>query len=521
MELKCHQMSTPADNTRYKQTRIPSVTPKKNKEANKEANTGSKELVVNREQRQVMKDNIFSTNVCKKNALIKQWLIDSKGIDVGSAKLNQTFDQSKSVNVDAAWHNRKKNKQCYSALVKDTPASQVSSEVSFNVAKLYKAKEMASVNIRHNSEEMDDSINFGESALSGRSSTARRRANKTEKMKRLSMLHSKGGEMHDQLIASENMMSSDYNTARGSQQLTEAKSYAEWEDRSNPPNTIEKGSDVTKSDVDADSIEPNGPALNTTQGTADDKSIEIEAESKKKSNDIEQDEQPNNVDVLQRFREGVENQDSATICEMFELIITKLSLVQENITQVKNTQKSYGQRIDALERSLDVCYQAIDDVDGEVEEVVDANIKIVQALIKEENEISVIKDDMQRIMQRNNKGCFLINGLVVKKGQIAKDVVKSFLKKVMGITDDIEIQSAHSIGKSIGSPIWFQLYDANDAIKLFEHVSNLKGKLNAKNKKYQLREYLTDQDRETKTRNQDIKMENARLPDSHKCEIFL
>ena len=201
--------------------------------------------------------------------------------------------------------------------------------------------------------------------------------------------------------------------------------------------------------------------------------------------------------------------------DMFELIITKISTVQNSLREVREEQVQINERIDQVSNTTDVVSQIVDDLDKEVEEMTDTNLKIMQATIKVEDTVHVIEKNVVRLTDKINKGCFIINGA---EEVDAKEEIKNFFKNQLELQEEIEVQSAHKMGKAKYAPIWFKLSDPNDAAKIYKNISKLKDKENANKKKYKLREFTSDEMKELKIRQQDIVMENGRLPESHKVE---
>ena len=93
------------------------------------------------------------------------------------------------------------------------------------------------------------------------------------------------------------------------------------------------------------------------------------------------------------------------------------------------------------------------------------------------------------------------------------------MKTKLQITSGLKVSAAHLMGKRATSPVWFQLLDQDDVSVIFQHVSHLKDVTNATGKKFVLREYLTEEDREWKTRKQDLIAENRCLPVSHQVTM--
>ena len=161
---------------------------------------------------------------------------------------------------------------------------------------------------------------------------------------------------------------------------------------------------------------------------------------------------------------------------MFELMITKMSLIQESITDVKASQNKLKEQVCTISATLKTQAQTNKDMQADLDDIATANIRLVEATIKCESEINTIKDGIYKLAKRAHKGEFLLYGLQITEDNIPKVEVESFLKKVMKIEDDILVTSAHAIGKKANSPVWFCVEDPDDVVTIFSHVSNLKQK---------------------------------------------
>ena len=144
---------------------------------------------------------------------------------------------------------------------------------------------------------------------------------------------------------------------------------------------------------------------------------------------------------------------------MFELIITKLSTVQNNIKYVKNSQDRMSVRVSELEQYADVLLQSLDDAEDAINDISDMNLKLVQAAIKSEEQIDSTKKAIQALSSRCNKGAFIVNGLVVPKDKSVQDTVSGFIKDVLKVPFKVKLTSAHRMGNARNAPTWFRISD--------------------------------------------------------------
>ena len=226
------------------------------------------------------------------------------------------------------------------------------------------------------------------------------------------------------------------------------------------------------------------------------------------------------VDVLGRFKKRLDEEDKTVFYDMFELLITKMSTVQAEIKGVKETQSKVSEKFTQIEHALDFYAQSIEEIDADLEDVTNMNVKIVQATLKCDDVMTRMQSSAKMMAQSLTKGAFLIHGLDINKEDTVKSQVTSFFEQKMLIPKDkVKVTSAHPIGKKANSPIWFKLEDPDDTAVIYEHMSNLKGKKNSNDRGFRLQEFTDEQTRESKVRQQDLQADNHRLPLSHQATM--
>ena len=176
-------------------------------------------------------------------------------------------------------------------------------------------------------------------------------------------------------------------------------------------------------------------------------------------------------------------------------------------------------RVSDLERAIDVCTQSIDDLDAAIDETNDANLKLIQGVIKNEEMIANLRGEAEKTLSRLNHGSFIVNGVYLEDNQTPKEAVQDFIIQKLEIKDGLNIQSAHKMGGSVKALIWFRLLDSDDMAIIFKNISKLKGKLDLKGKPFRVREFTLDGRKAQKMRYQDLKMENKRLPVSYQVDM--
>ena len=500
-------MSTPAENTRYR-TCVSAKHGGLRKEKQMEP-TSMSEIQL-RERRQVLKFSGQLQNIQKRNKYVSNWLQQTK--PTLNDKRDKNELQRKVEKVSQVLNEESVNEKptvkqlCKQAAnVLSTPTSDVS-EVSFKTVPINGS--VFGETIQKDSVEMEASIGLGHSALSGRSSTARRRLNKAKKMQNLQRCHGKVEVLGSNTSDKVNLM----DEINGNDEMP-----SDHDKNSQQDNTSDNVSHKSGGEASRSQRSNHGSQTQTTSTRNTNQQEQVENEDE--NNDEEkQEEEVIDLKILDQYKNRLDQGDQHVYYDMFELIITKLAVVQNSIKEVREEQNQINTSINSISKTLDVCVQSIDDIDAEVDEVNDANVKLVESVIKIDDKITALDVDVHKIVTESNKGCFIVNGYYIDKEDDAKESLQNFFKQQMEITDGLELTSAHKMGNAFNSPVWFRLKDPNDVATIYDHVKKLKDKTNNKGKSYRVREYMDEQTREQKTRTHDIIMENRRLPEAHRIE---
>ena len=503
-----HYMSTPAENTRLRTC----VSAKHGGfREDKHIPTTSMSEVQLRERRQVLKISGQLQSIQRRNKYVSNWLQQSESTfnnNSDKSEIQKKFEKVPQVLIDKSINRKPTVKQlCKQAVnVLNTPTSDVS-EVSFKTVPINDS--VSGETPQKESAEMEASIGLGHSALSGRSSTARCRLNKAKKMQNLQRFHGKAEVLGSDSSDKVNLM----DEIHGNDEMA-----SEHDRNSQQDNTSDNVSHKSGGEADRSECSNQGSRNQSTSVTNTKQQQVDNAEQNEVEDGEEKEEDVIDLKVLDQYKSRLDEGDQHVYYNMFEMIITKLAVVQNSIKEVREEQNQINTSIESIGRTLDVCVQSIDDIDAEVDEVNDANVKLVESVIKIDDKITALDADIHKIVTENNKGSFIVNGYYIDKKDDAKENLQSFFKQQMEITDGLELTSAHKMGNAFNSPVWFRLKDPNDVATVYDHVKNLKDKTNNKGKSYRVREYMDEKTREQKTRTHDIIMENRRLPEAHRIE---
>ena len=369
------------------------------------------EAVMEREKRRIRKEAQTAKSVSRSNEFVNNWLRRSKEIIVKHSKVNASAmvlsgsRSEKSIKGDANFKVLNVNEDdnavgvATDVCIQSDKTCAELSEVSFNPDKVQlngnegnKGKESANRGWYKEKwdDDKDDSIEFGHSAMSGRSSTARQRAQNEERRKKMANLHSsqlKNFQLSAWFDHEENSQEA-LNESQSS--VTMAYQHEEIETNvKSRSEDINGSANRSRSNEDGQVVE-NGVA-GSLQSKHESASKESGKSSQEKSYEIQDDINDElNVEIIDQFKKRLQEKDESVFYDMFKVIITKLSTVQNELKEVKNNQSSINDRICELERVVDVCTQSLDDIDAEIDDINDANLKHVQALIKVEGLMSVM-----------------------------------------------------------------------------------------------------------------------------------
>ena len=510
-------MSTPADNTRIKKASGKTTLHNLEQQEESASFIQQQRVPLRRNKRQVLKQALYETNVNKKNELVVKWLAQAGNVNRKNESKDNSLEDWANIGFDAQNDKRGPFDSLHSSEVSFKPITMsMHSHVDAAEDSVY--KEGAEKDMRSSCAD-EDSIMLGHSAVSGHSNASSRRLLKSKKLQGLARLHGRAELNHGQIVSSQSYETADNMSIRSqprrgemtTQQSEESRSRTQEnrsECRSDRSNTNQQNETVKAAGENREKEETELRKLNTSKTTDEEQ-------------DADQEDQKNEqfgMKMLEDFKVRLEENDTTVFYNMFELIITKLTVVAAEIKQVKDEQKQMFDRIVAVEEAIDSCTQGVNEMDEELAEASNTNVKLIQAVIKCEDATFEIKKSVNNIQKKLNQSCFIVNGLYRNENTSAKKAVTTFCKEKLGISE-INITTAHGMGKANHAPIWFELADPEDSALIYGALEKLKDLVNEKGRKYRVRGFKTDEERANDMRKQDIKMENRRLPQSHQMDL--
>ena len=417
----------------------------------KPSNTKKSLRSVTSVDRSLKKRSIYRSIDNKKDALVQRWLATSQELEINSNKIGES--------VNWNW---------------EEATSQTSSEVSFNLPK-------RSINIGEMPEPNTLQASVTEDAEIQNMRESERPGNKMKKMAK-KLAHGSLNFNHDNVVNEVFIRTQSCASLRDSQAelpVTESTS------RSMQSLNYDGSAEIRHGNNQPDQIQTENPENDESKGgNHDTQSPEM---------------QKNDVEVLTQFKTRLEADDKTVVYDMFELMITKMSCIETSLNKVKNVQGSLTKKITALENAMGSYERDINEMEEDVAEVSDMNIKLVQAAIKCDENFRTVASKVKNVTRAMNKGCYICYGLANKKNDVAKETIKKFCSGTLGLKDqeEINITTAYMIGKKDHSPIVFQLQDPNDAQKIFAKITDKKPK-NVKDRRIIIREFLDAEDRDEK-----------------------
>ena len=209
----------------------------------------------------------------------------------------------------------------------------------------------------------------------------------------------------------------------------------------------------------------------------------------------------------------IDNLDDMELRDMIrEMCITMRSIKMDMAkqkseleTSMQEFKKQKNDEIKDLKRSIKQCQ--------------DGNKLMTKVIINQDQAVQHLSKKTTSIEYKTMRPNLLFSGLTEAKGENCIQIIKSFIKDKLKVTDDIKVRSARRIGKGDNRPIEVVLKNPTDKGVIYKHTSNIKGVKNDKNQGYfiedQLPEVLAEQKRKLK---QKVKY-NKTLIDSQQQEI--
>ena len=169
---------------------------------------------------------------------------------------------------------------------------------------------------------------------------------------------------------------------------------------------------------------------------------------------------------------------------MFQSLNSVISNLTTEVTSLKKVTGNYGLFTEQWKNEIDSHVRVSED------SITNQDFKIkwlTNVIIKQEERIESLEKKLTVIRARELRPNLIISGLVFKDQETReklKELVITFFREKMEIEDTIEIDDVEQIGEKFNRAVKVKLKYPNDKKVIFSNASNLKGKLNIKNRKY-------------------------------------
>ena len=193
---------------------------------------------------------------------------------------------------------------------------------------------------------------------------------------------------------------------------------------------------------------------------------------------------------------------------MITALTTTVNSIKNDVTDLKTSKSSASSIRKDLEDEIE--NRKIANIRHEEDSM---KIKLLTAMVIKQGEqiqeLSAQVDSLQRFTRKAN---IIISGILeVGEEDVdrCKELVKDFLKEEMLIENEVEIKQAYRFGSGNPRALMVVLSNPDDKSVIFSHVSNLKGKTNARRKLYFVSEDVAELEKENKRYYQQLLKENA------------
>ena len=214
--------------------------------------------------------------------------------------------------------------------------------------------------------------------------------------------------------------------------------------------------------------------------------------------------------------------DPPSLTHLETLINNLTSAVNGIKLDITDLKASKSEKFSNLESSYQESARSISEALQQMESD-SLKVKILTAVvIRQDNRIRALEKEMHNIQNAKRKSNVIITGLDevdVKTQPEAKGKIQEFFKEKMGITDAIEVKKVDVIGQGPNKPLLVKLAKQDDKAKIFENVSNLKGKVNARKKLYFVSSDMLEREREQRKYFQHLVKENKLKDEKERLTI--
>ena len=204
---------------------------------------------------------------------------------------------------------------------------------------------------------------------------------------------------------------------------------------------------------------------------------------------------------------------------MFNQLNNSIVSLSSEVADLKTVAGKIGSYSDQWKAEVDTHINESDDVLS----VYDFRIKwLFNIIIKQEQKIEDLEQKVSAIRGREIRPNLMISGIIENNDETRSELetkVSEFFKTIMQIEADIKILDVYRVGEGRSHPAMVRLQHVADKVVIFGNASQLKGKVNAKNKPFYIRDDKTEEQQEVKKYYAELKKNNQQ--EEHELNIRL
>ena len=198
-----------------------------------------------------------------------------------------------------------------------------------------------------------------------------------------------------------------------------------------------------------------------------------------------------------------------------------LSTLQDMISNLTTTVNSIKDDVQGFQTSKSKLTEIVPIVEED-----SMKVKLLSVIvIRQDSRIQHLEEVVKGLVRNAKKAGLLIQGLEEIVDQPKKDrieLVQSFFKEKMEISEaEIGIKNAYWGGQGEARHMYIELEDHEDKAIIFDNVSKLKGKKNARRKLYYVNNEITDEEKEHRNYYRSLLRENNTYGEEEKLKIHL
>lgn len=206
-------------------------------------------------------------------------------------------------------------------------------------------------------------------------------------------------------------------------------------------------------------------------------------------------------------------------------MITKLQSSVDDVLKKTSTQEiitsNNSHKIDELEEACGKNSEEIDDLVGELKETKFQLRMVSNIVIKQDQQIDILKKKINEIQQREMGSNIVITGISESKAEKPMQQYNNFVAKELEIQQLIPANKAFRIGSGANRPMIVELRHPEDKRKLFGSATKLKGKVNESGSPFFIADHLPEEMNEERRRANELIAENRKQPASHRMDMSI